>query len=186
MPPFDPTNDPNNRTDAVFGAVVPATLALLREDPTYGDGNYTGPAFTAWLYVIVGDGTQAFYNATDDAWVEGAAPPLSPYSGAVIADLATLRALLSAMGTQDDGNLDRALSAAKDWVYDRVSHCEWDQPDVQYAILLLAARLYQRRKTPEGTGGFAQEGVVTRFVAEDPDIARLLTRRLDMRRAGIG
>lgn len=185
---FDPGNDPNNRSADVFGegAPPPADRAALRADPTFGDGAFQGAPFTSWQYVLTADGAQSFYDAPSELWLAGATPPGVPLEGSVVADLATLRALLGAKVDSDDANLDRALSAASEWVYERCMRCDWGHPDVQYAILLLAARLYQRRKTPEGVAQFGDERVTMRLLSEDPDIARLLTLHLEMRKAGIG
>jgi len=117
--------------------------------------------------------------------VDDPCPPM-PAPGEVVADLPTLKRNLGAKTSTDDANLTVALSAATEWVYERAMECEWCHPDVQLAILLLAARLYQRRKTPEGVAGFGTETYIARFVSDDPDVARLLTRHLDMRNVGIG
>lgn len=182
-----PDPDPNDITDTVFGAEpVPADLATLRTDATFGNGVYAGPAFEPWQYVLLGDGSQAAYDGVVAVWFDGAMPPRMPLHGEVVADLATLRATLGAISTQDDANLSRALATATEWVYERTMRCDWPHVDVQTAILLLASRLYQRRKSPEGVAGFGSEGVVIRVVASDPDIARLMERHLEFANAGIG
>lgn len=182
-----PVDDPHNITAVVFGAdPVPVDLAALAADLEYGDGVYAGPAFAAWQYVLLGDGSQAAYDGVVLVWFDGAMPPSMPLSGEVIADLATLRALLGAVSVSDDANLSRALATATEHIFERVMRCDWAHVDVQYAILLLSARLYQRRKSPEGVAGFGNEGVVVRVLANDPDIARLIERHADMATAGIG
>lgn len=190
---FDPATDPNNVTATALPGGTFADLEALRADPSEGDGAYptgTGLVFEAWQYVWLTDRSQAFYDLDADRWVPGSHPPSMPYTGSVIADLPTLKKMLSVPGapvsTLDDPNLERALLAAQEWCYERTMHCDWDHPDVQTAILLLAARLYQRRKTPEGVAGFAGDGVVVRVIASDPDITRLLERHLEMLTAGIG
>lgn len=184
---IDPATDANNVTDAVFGATPPpANLDALRADATFGNDVYTGPTFAAWQYVIVGDGSQAFYWPATAAWCAGAFPPASPYAGAVVADLATLRAQLGATATTDDDQLQRALDAATGFVYDRVWLDHRTEPDVQLAILMMAGKWYQRRKSPEGVAGFGAEGVLIRVLADDPDVRRMLERHVDHSTAGIG
>lgn len=184
--PFDPTTDPNNVTVTVFGATPGPAWSVLVVDPILGDGHYAGPAFEPWQYVVLADVPQAFYDDLAGLWHPTAQPPAVPLSGSVVADLDTLRAMLGAPSTGDDNNLDRALSAAQHNIYERTMRCDWDTPDVQYAILLLATRLYQRRKSPEGVAGFAADGLVVRIIATDPDIARLVERHVEYANAGIG
>jgi hypothetical protein len=62
---------------------VPADLATLRADATYGDGVYVGPAFGVFEFVVLGDSSLAAYDADADAWVVGVVAP---------ADLDTLSA----------------------------------------------------------------------------------------------
>lgn len=189
--PFDPTTTPLNvTTTALPGGSFP-TFADLAADPVEGDGVYadgtgTGYAFGGFEFVLLDDLGQAFYDRDADRWVPGAYPPVMPLSGSVVADLTTLRSMLGAPSTGDDDNLDRALSSAAEYVYERTMHCDWDHPDVQYAILLLSTRLYSRRKTPEGVAGFQNEGLVVRIAANDPDINRLMERHIEYRLAGIG
>jgi len=106
--------------------------------------------------------------------------------GDVVADLPTLKRMIGAISNADDDNLAMALSAATEWVYERTMSTDWAHSDVQLAILLLASRLYGRRRSPEGVAGFGGEGLVIRVLASDPDIARLMERHLDMANAGIG
>lgn len=181
-----PDPDPNDITAAAFPGGAPPDLVTLRADPTVGDGVYAGPAFDAWQYALLLDGTQVFFDPFFAVWVIGAAPPSMPLDGEVIADLPTLKRMLGALSSIDDANLSMALSAATEWIYERTMRCDWTHPDVQLAILLLASRLYGRRKSPEGVAGFGGEGVVVRVLASDPDIVRLMERHLEMRTAGIG
>jgi hypothetical protein len=164
----------------------PADLDTLREDATYGDGNYAGPAFTAFQFVVLGDGTRVAYDPFAAAWFLGQMVPSIGPDGEVIADLATLKALIGAKSDADDPQLEDALAASSRWVFDRVMLASTTHPDVQLAILLLASRLYKRRQSPEGVAGFGIEGVTVRVAANDPDINRLIERHLDMCIAGIG
>ena len=182
---IDPATDANNVTATVFGTdPVPADLAALKSDAVYGDAVYAGPAFAAWQYVFLDDRSQAFW--VPSAWCAGAAPPADAFAGDVVADLDTLRAQLGAQTVNDDPQLERALSSASEFVYDRVWLAHRTTPNVQHAILLLASRLYQRRKSPEGVAGFGAEGVLIRVLADDPDVRRLLERHVDYSTAGIG
>ena len=104
----------------------------------------------------------------------------------ITADLDTLRRYVGAVSTNDDDMLESALAAATAWVAERVYPDQLSLVDPQTAILLLSTRLYQRRKSPEGTAGFGADGVVVRVIANDPDISRLLERHLDTSRLGIG
>lgn len=45
--------------------------------------------------------------------------------------------------------------------------------DAQLAVIMQAARLYKRRRSPEGVAGFGEMGVV-RISRIDPDVAELL------------
>lgn len=174
-------------TSAVFGTdPVPADLAALRADATYGDGIYNGPAFSQWQHVVLGDASSAYYATAAAAWASGAAPPTLPLAGSIIADLETLRAFVGASSTVDDTKLQQALDASAEWIYERVMQCVWDHPGVQHAILLLASRLYKRRQSPEGTAGFGGEGVVVRILASDPDVRAEIERHLDMLCVGVG
>lgn len=100
------------------------------------------------------------------------------------ADLDALRASLGTVSNVSNVTLERALTAATAWVTERVSPSLLYDPETQEAIVLLASRLYKRRQSPEGVAGWSDLGVV-RITSEDPDIARLLEHKLDMRRAGI-
>lgn len=56
-------------TAEVFGSdPIPADLATLKADGTYGDGNYSGPAFEDYEYVVLGDGARAGYDADTSQW----------------------------------------------------------------------------------------------------------------------
>ena len=184
---MDPATDPNNVTaPALAGGPLPPDLATLKAEAVRGDGDYSGPPFQPWEYVILGDGSQAFYEPKYAAWFQGAAPPRMPYSAVVVADLATLKLFIGSLTANDDELLDDALAVAQEWVYERTMRCDWDHPDVQQAILMLAARLFQRRRSPEGTAGFGAEGIVVRVLASDPDINRLIERHLELTNVGIG
>lgn len=56
---------------ATFG-----NLLDLKDDPTYGDGFYSGPAFLDGYYVVLGDTSQAWYNGTN--WIAGYKPYFNP------------------------------------------------------------------------------------------------------------
>ncbi len=170
----------------VLPATPPADLDTLREDATYGDGNYAGPSFAAFEFVVLGDSTRVAYDPFAAAWFVGQMVPQATPDGEVIADRATLKTMIGAKSDADDEQLDDALAAASGWVYDRIMISSYTDADVQLAILLLASRLYKRRQSPEGVAGFGIEGVVVRVLASDPDINRLLERHLDMCKAGIG
>ncbi len=63
---------------------IPADLAALKSDTTFGDSKYTGPDFTAGQYVTLGDGSTAHTQTTGDSssWavgpMAGTPPPGSP------------------------------------------------------------------------------------------------------------
>jgi len=97
---------------------------------------------------------------------------------AVRADLDALRALIGSTTTTDDRVLSSCLEAAGAWVYDRVLATDVRHADVAQAVLLLAARLYKRRQSPEGVTGWDDMGAV-RVVARDPDIERLIEQHID-------
>lgn len=102
------------------------------------------------------------------------------------ADLDSLRAMVGAQTTRDDGALTIALEAAGAWVYDRVYSTSVKRPEVQQAVLLMASRLYKRRQSPEGVAGWDEMGSV-RIIARDPDIERLLEQHIDTYKVlGIG
>lgn len=98
---------------------------------------------------------------------------------AVVADLDTFRANIGAISQKDDAVLSEVLEVATAHVAGRVYPDDMPADDVQYAILLLANRLYKRRQSPEGTAGFGGEGVVVRILSNDPDVRILLERHLD-------
>lgn len=106
-----------------------------------------------------------------------------------VADVETLRrriGMTGAASTVDDVTLAENLAAATLWVDERVYPSAVDDDDVAEAKLLLAARLYRRRMTPEGVAGFGGDGVVVRVLARDPDVAALLERHYDTSRVGVG
>ncbi len=165
---------------------APVDLDTLSADATYGDGNYVGPAFAPFEYVVLGNQTRVAYDPYAAAWFLGQMVPTVVPDGEIIADKATLKAMIGAKSDADDEQLDDALAASSHWVYDRVMVTHMTHHDVQLAILLLASRLYKRRQSPEGVAGFGIEGVVVRVAANDPDINRLLERHLNMAIAGVG
>lgn len=97
---------------------------------------------------------------------------------AVRADLDALRSMIGAKTTDNDKILSQCLEASGAWVYDRVSPSAVRRPEVVQAVLLLAARLYKRRLSPEGVAGWEDMGAV-RVVARDPDIERLIEQHID-------
>ena len=98
--------------------------------------------------------------------------------------LDALKASLGTISNINNTNLERALSAATNWVRERVMPEVFDDPETQEAIVLLASRLYKRRNSPEGVAGWGDLGVI-RIMAQDPDIERLLEWKWDMLRAGL-
>lgn len=102
------------------------------------------------------------------------------------ASLDTLRAMVGAASTRDDALLSQALDVAGAHVQRQVYPEHWNYPEVQQAVLMLANRIYKRRQSPEGTAGFAADGLVVRIMANDPDVRALLDRHIDMTRIGIG
>ena len=97
---------------------------------------------------------------------------------AIRADLDALRAMLGSKTTTDDKILGVCLEASGAWVYDRVRPESVRKPEVAQAVLLLAARLYKRRLSPEGVAGWEDVGAV-RVVARDPDVERLIEQHVD-------
>jgi len=97
---------------------------------------------------------------------------------AVRADLDSLRSMIGAKSTSDDKILSQCLEASGSWIYDRVRPSAIKNPEVVQAVLLLAARLYKRRLSPEGVAGWEDMGAV-RVVARDPDIDRLIEQHID-------
>jgi hypothetical protein len=102
----------------------------------------------------------------------------------VNADLDALRSSLGAVSNEANTLLRRALDAATSWVAERVYADQYETPEVQEAIILLASRLYKRRQSVEGVAGWGDLGVI-RITASDPDIARLLEHHLNMTDAGV-
>lgn len=97
-------------------------------------------------------------------------------------DLEALRAMIGTKSTSDDGVLSQCLTAATAWIRDRILPSDLDHPEVTQATLLLAARLYKRRLSPEGVAGWSDLGVI-RVVARDPDIERLIEQHIDAYKA---
>lgn len=63
--------DPLDVTWETFGdAGPPATLVALKANTSYGDGKYTGPAFTTGQFVLLKDASKANYKA--GVWAVGA------------------------------------------------------------------------------------------------------------------
>jgi hypothetical protein len=91
---------------------------------------------------------------------------------------------LPATGDTFDELVADDTTAAVDWVDEVTSH-QYADPDVpspvREAARLLAARLFRRRDSLDGTVGWAETGVV-RIASSDPDVARLLG---PYRKAGI-
>jgi len=104
---------------------------------------------------------------------------------ATVADLATLKSYLGIQTERDDSVLQADLDAAQRYVEPRVLATDWLADDVQLAVLMAAARLYARRRSPEGVAGFASDGLVVRIIVQDPDIYRLLEWHLDLDQAGV-
>src|SRR5262245_58081462 len=96
---------------------------------------------------------------------------------ALKADLDSLRAMVDARTERDNNILGMCLESAGAWVYDRVYIDRIGRPEVQNAVLLLAARLYKRRQSPEGVAGWDEMGSI-RILARDPDIERLLEQHV--------
>lgn len=108
-----------------------------------------------------------------------------PVPGLVVADLDTLKRYVGARTDTDDVVLQERLVTATNWVYDRVYPEDRAHNEVAEAILLVASRLYKRRQTPEGVGGFGGEGAVVRIASSDPDVISLLERHIDYSKVGI-
>jgi len=90
-----------------------------------------------------------------------------------------LRNLIGMVTTKDDSVLGLCLEAAGSVVYDRVLASSVRKPEVVQAVLMLAARLYKRRQSPEGVAGWDELGAV-RIMVRDPDIERLLEQHVDV------
>jgi len=93
------------------------------------------------------------------------------------ASLDSLRKMIGAQATKDDGTLSICLEAAGNWVYDRVYPTMINDPEVVQAVLLLASRLYKRRLSPEGVAGWDDMGAI-RIIARDPDLVSLLEQKI--------
>lgn len=96
-----------------------------------------------------------------------------------MASLDALKSMLQIKNTNDDAELEMSLDSASTWVCKRVIDGHELNPDVQQAILLLSARLWKRRQSPEGVAGWGDLGVI-RILRSDPDITSLLSHHLDM------
>lgn len=107
--------------------------------------------------------------------------PLIP---AVVADLSTLKRMLGQRTDEEDQQLSWALSTAHSWVAEHCYPASYLLNEVQYAILLQAARWWKRRQSPEGVAGFSDFGAV-RISAVDVDVRMLLEHHLDMCREGV-
>jgi hypothetical protein len=91
---------------------------------------------------------------------------------------------LPASGDTFDELVGELTTAAVEWTDETTSHQYADPdvpPPVREAARLLAARLFRRRDSLDGTVGWAETGVV-RIAPTDPDVARLLA---PYKRAGI-
>lgn len=90
--------------------------------------------------------------------------------------------------TDSDDVLTWCLDVARGWVLDRIYAVPVDygdtHPECVDAVLIIAARLYARRNSPEGVAGWNELGVV-RIVASDPDVSALLERHVDYGNAGL-
>jgi hypothetical protein len=102
------------------------------------------------------------------------------------AGLDQLKKMVGSRTEGDDALLGICLEAAGMWVYDRVYPTSIGRPEVIEAVLLLAARLYKRRQSPEGVAGWDEMGAV-RIIARDHDIERLLEQHIQVYKVlGIG
>jgi hypothetical protein len=106
------------------------------------------------------------------------APPPGAPRGGERAGLDQLKKMIGSQTTKDDALLGMCLAAAGTWVYDRVHSQFVQEPAVVQAVLMLAARLYKRRQSPEGVTGFAEMGVSI-VVSRDPDVERLIEHYVD-------
>ena len=102
----------------------------------------------------------------------------------VTADLASLRAMIGAISDNDDELLQSSLDQANAWAEDHLYPERIPRDDVQGGILLLASRIFQRRRSPEGVAGFSEFGAV-RVLVTDPDIARQFEFSVDLTKAGV-
>ncbi|HEY2302710.1 MAG TPA: head-tail connector protein [Acidimicrobiales bacterium] len=94
-----------------------------------------------------------------------------------------VKTLLRTDDTNDDALIQTNLTAATDWVKNRVASQYWDATDPAYvgyvpnplftAAQYEAARLTRRRDSVDGTIGWGDMGVV-RVGPKDPDIETLL------------
>jgi hypothetical protein len=102
-----------------------------------------------------------------------------------VATVDVVKDMLGVVNQSDDDVLEFCFDSAYIWVCGRVLPGHMTNPDVQYAIALLASRLYKRRQSPEGVAGWGELGVV-RVMREDPDIRMLLEHHLDTHEGVLG
>lgn len=95
------------------------------------------------------------------------------------AGLDQLKKMVGSVSTNDDAVLGICLEAAGMWVYSRVRPIHVGRPEVIQAVLLLAARLYRRRQSPEGLSGWDEQTGMVRVIARDPDVDRLIEQFID-------
>jgi hypothetical protein len=100
------------------------------------------------------------------------------------ADMDMLRSMLGTVSNEANTMLRFALDACRSWVAERHYAAALERPEVRFATVLGASRLYKRRQSPEGVAGWGDLGVV-RIVMSDPDITRLLEHHEDMTKAGV-
>lgn len=100
----------------------------------------------------------------------------------MMADLDTLRDLLGTVSNINNTHLQRCLDTAITETRREVYPERFDDEGTQMAILFTAQRLYKH--SPEGVTGWNDLGAV-RTIWKDPDIAKLLEHKRDMRKAGV-
>jgi len=104
----------------------------------------------------------------------------TPVTATDLPDADDLREYLGAQinGLVDSGQLDDALKAAIERVYERCIFAPGPLPDVaRQGVLMTAARLYRRRYSVSGYEGFGDIGIA-RVPTLDPDVEDLLIRYL--------
>jgi len=128
-----------------------------------------------------------FSAVFDPAFDRRAGSPIPQPGGVPLsADLPTLRRMMGVTSVKDDELLQIALDVAWAWVLGRIMAGHETEPTVHYAVLLLAARYYKRRQSPEGAAGFGGEGLVVRILNSDPDVRALLEHHTNQLDIGIG
>ena len=170
---FNPIDD--NSTDRT----TDLTQLMTDWTITVSDGAWTvvSPVleFDGTFYVEVTPATQAL---TDGLKTFAAVEPPALSTPPTLDDL---RRYVGAVSTKDDELLQDMLTAASQWVQDRVYPDDYTSSfTVANAILLQSSRWYKRRQSPEGVAGFASEGFVVRVGRFDPDIIASLARNMDM------